>query len=472
VIAGARCAGSAAAIALSRAGRRVLVVDRASFPSDTLSTHANFPSAVAEMHRIGVLPRILALDPPRGHWGMVDAQGVRYRKRFGSYEGFDYGLSIPRPEFDQALVETAREAGADLRERTALVDVHRRDGRICGVRLRNPEGEHYDVGCRLLVGADGRRSTTARLVGAERPYRGSRNGRGCAFWYLDDPMVGTEWRETLALYRMTDTHALLFPCPEGRLVVLFMGPAEHVSQFRRDPEGMWDRMLADHPPVAARVEGHSGRGKLRSTADTTAFFRRSSGPGWALTGDAGHFKDPIVGQGMRDAMRFGRLLGEAAAAVIADPAALDRALLAVERRRDRECLPTYHWGNRESRIAPPSPILREGLRWAQQQSEPHILSIFDRTQDPQRVLNPLRGARFAARAALRPGADRRAILAEARHEAKVDASIYRERVTRRLNGAFRQARPTADERTDYRWPPAGPEARTPEPASPAVEASP
>jgi 2-polyprenyl-6-methoxyphenol hydroxylase-like FAD-dependent oxidoreductase len=454
LVVGARCAGSAAAIALARAGRRVVAIDRTAFPADTLSTHANFPSAVAEMQRLGVLERVLALDPPRCCFGMVQAQGVRCVERFEPYEGIDYGLSVPRPEFDLALVQTAREAGAEVRERTTLLDVHFAGGRVCGARLRESGGREYDVACRLLVGADGRRSAVARKVGADVPYRGSRNGRGAAFWYLDDPLVGTDWQRTLIQYRMRETHALIFPCPGDQLLLLYMGPAAEISRFRADPDGMWEEMLRENPPVAARVAGHSGRSKLRSTAETTAFFRASSGSGWALTGDAGHFKDPIIGQGMRDAMRFGRLLGEAGAPVLEDPVALDAALREAERRRDFECLPSYHWGNRESRVMPPSATVHEALRWMQAEPRTELLRLFDRTGHPQSVLSPLRGARWAARALLRPGADRRAVLAEAREELRIDADLYRERLYARLAGQPRIERPSADERGDYSWPPA------------------
>ncbi|HEX4110679.1 MAG TPA: NAD(P)/FAD-dependent oxidoreductase [Solirubrobacteraceae bacterium] len=452
LVVGARCAGSGAAIALARAGRRVLAIDRATFPSDTLSTHANFPSAVVEMRRLGVLDRVLALNPPRCCFGMVEAQGVRCRERFSPYKGIDYGLSVPRPEFDLALVETAREAGAEVRERTTLLDVHFADGRVSGARLRERDGREYDVSCRLIVGADGRRSTVAKKVGADVPYRGSRNGRGAAFWYLDDPLVGTDWQRTLIQYRMRETHALIFPCPGDQLLLLYMGPAADIARFRSDPDGMWEQMLAENPPVAERVAGHAHRSKVRSTAETTAFFRHSSGSGWALTGDAGHFKDPIIGQGMRDAMRFGRLLGEAAAPVLEDPATLDAALREVERRRDFECLPTYHWGNRESRVMPPSAIVHEALRWMNAEPRSELLRLFDRTGHPQAVLSPWRGARWATRALLRPGADRKAILAEALEEVRIDTDLYRERLLARLGGQPRITRPSADERTDYSWP--------------------
>ena len=101
----------------------MLAVDRSPFPSDTLSTHLNFPSSVAEMQRLGALPRIRRSGAPECREGMVAANGVECINRFNPVEGIDFALCNPRPAFDLALVETAREAGAEVRERTSLVDV-------------------------------------------------------------------------------------------------------------------------------------------------------------------------------------------------------------------------------------------------------------------------------------------------------------------------------------------------------------
>lgn len=449
VIIGSRCAGSAAAIALAHAGRSVLAVDRAQFPSDTLSTHLNFPSSVAEMQRIGALSRIRQAGAPECREGMVATQNVQCISPFQPIDGIDFALCNPRPAFDLALVETAREAGVQVREKTSLVDVRWSAGRAVGVRLRDAaSAEEYEVDCSVVIGADGRSSATAACVGALRPYRGSRNGRGLAFVYADDPQVGTVWRNRVIQLRSRETHTLVFPCPDDRMLVLFMGPAQEIPMFRKDPEGMWDRMLAENPVAAERVGDAPNRTKMRSTGSVAAFFRRSSGPGWALAGDAGHFKDPVIGQGMRDALRFGRLLGEAVAPVIHDPAQLDVAMLAAERRRDQECLPSYHWGNRESRIEPVTPLFEEVLRDFNRSGATELMEMFDRRRDPHHVLHPARGLRCGARAALRRGTDRRAMLREMREELRIDADVWREE----LRAPFRATRVSASERPDYAAP--------------------
>ena len=453
VIIGARCAGSAAAIALGRAGRRVLMIDRVSFPSDTLSTHVNFPSAVAEVQALGALDRVLECDPPKCHQGMVEADGARVLADWEPVDGIDYGICVPRTHFDYALVRTAVEdCGVELREKTSLVELVWEGERVVGALLRGPDGE-YQVRSKLLVGADGRRSSVARMVGSEVPYRGSNNNRACAFFYMDDPKVGTEWRDRLIQLRSGPTHALIFPCPDDQVLCLFMGPREDVPRFRADPEAMWQEMLLENPAVAERLGGATNISKLRSSIDNPAFFRSSSGPGWILAGDAGHFKDPIIGQGMRDAMRFGRLWGEAAAPVIDDREALDRAMQAVEARRDRECLATYHWGNRESRVFSVSPLHRELLGGLGKSHPERFLHMFDRVEAPHKVLNPWVTGRYALKALLRPGVDRRALLRDIVEELRIDAGIWAEELRLRGRGTFRSARRTPDERADWQWPP-------------------
>lgn len=452
VIAGSRCAGTAAAIGFRRAGRSVIAIDRSRFPSDTLSTHVNFPSAVAEIQAIGALERVLAYDPPRCTHGMVEADGARCLQRFAAVDGIDFGIALPRTELDMALVETAREAGAEIRERHSLEKVLWKNARIAGVIVRRPDGSYAQIDCKFLVGADGRKSTTARLVGADRPYRGSRNERGCAFWYMDDPMVGNEWRERLIQLRSGDTHALIFPCPQDRVLCLFMGPVGDIAKFRADPDGMWEAMLDANPAVRLRLGGATNMTKLRSTGDNVAFFRRSSGPGWALAGDAGHFKDPIVGQGIRDAIRFGRLLGDACGPVLDDPIATDMASRAVEARRDKECNATYHWGNRESRDFSVSPVVQEALVALDGRTPPRLLHMFDRIQKPHHVLNPLRGAKYVTKALMRPGVDRKAILKDAIEDLRIDSGAWREE----LRPKFRSFQPTNSERPDYDWPPRTP----------------
>jgi menaquinone-9 beta-reductase len=451
LVVGARLAGCAVAAPLARAGRRVLVLDRMRFPSDQLSTHVLMPAGTSELASLGALPRILALRPSLVRNICVEVEGVRCLERVRpAADGIDFGVCVPRDLQDVQLVEAAREQGAEVRERCTVEALLWRAGRVAGVRYRDVDGVEREVASRLVVGADGRRSTVARLVGCWMPYRLSRNGRGLAFRYLDDPRAGTFDAETYQQWREGDSFAFAFPTtPVGRLLVLLMGHRDEASEARRDPEGYWRRKLAQHPGLAARVAGAPPGSKLRSTGDTPAFFRASSGPGWALAGDAGHFKDPVTGQGMRDALLAGRTLAEAVLPVLHDAAAVDRATRRWEADRDRECLPAYHFANADTRVERQSPALRELVRDAGRDRSPDLGDLFGRARTPQEIAPPTRLARALLAALWRGERPRSETLARGAADARTAVAIERERRARR----FRRTRPVAgSEHAGAIWP--------------------
>ncbi len=460
VVVGARLGGCALAAPLARAGRRVLVLDRMHFPSDQLSTHVLLPAGTGELAHMGALPRILALNPSRVRWVTLEVDGIVARERLRpTPEGIDFGVCVPRDLQDIQLVEAVREQGGEVRERCSVEALRWRAGRVAGVRYRDGDGTEHEVESTLVVGADGRRSTVAALVGSWNPYRVSRNGRGLVFSYLDDPKPGGEEAQTYIQYRDGDSIAFAFPTtPAGRLLVLIMGHRDEVSHARSDPDGYWARKLSEHPALAERIEGIGIGSKLRSTGETPAFFRASSGPGWALAGDAGHFKDPVTGQGMRDAMWAGRTLAEHVLPALDDPAEVDRATRVWEAARDRECLPAYHFANADTRVETQSPALVEIVRESSRNDEPDLGDFFGRAREPHEIVPPARALRAFAAALVRGERPRGETVRRALRDGRTELAIARERRADR----FRETRMVhGSEHPEAPWP-APPSAARPE----------
>ncbi|GAA0835928.1 NAD(P)/FAD-dependent oxidoreductase [Streptosporangium amethystogenes subsp. fukuiense] len=410
VIAGARCAGSAAATALARQGRRVIAVDPARFPSTTVSTHLLFAGGVAELARVGALERVEKAGAPRLSRAHVGGPGLDAGGGYTPVDGIDYGMCVRRAALDTALVETARESGAEIREGHRVIDLLWERDRAVGVRVRDPKGQEYEIRAHLVVGADGRRSTVARLVGAEHPRITHANGRACYYAYYEDPR--DEWRSTAAMWLTGYELGNAFPCDGGLAMVLLMPPVERVADFRGNLEAEFDRTVGLVPGLAARLEGCTRTTKIVSSAEHPSYFRRSSGPGWVLVGDAGHFKDPVTAQGIRDAVRFGRLLGETAA-VLDDQVALDRATRAWERKRDEQCVHTYHWTNLLGRGDGLAHVQFELLRAliGGPRGVRGLLEVYSRIRDPRETLAVNGLARAAVRALRHNPAERTAVLA-------------------------------------------------------------
>ncbi len=319
------------------------------------------------------------------------------RAGYTPVDGLDYSLCVRRPGLDSALAETARAAGAEIREGCQALGCTWEAGRMDGVRYRDADGMEREIRAPLVIGADGRRSLVAREAGvADTPRLYNANGRGCYFAYWRDAQP--EQRSRAAQWRQGRELVTAFPCDDGLMLVLLMPPVDRAHDFKGDLEGEYVRTAYSVPGLAARLDGAEMVSKVRHTNSTASYFRRSQGAGWALPGDAGHFKDPVTAQGIRDAMRFGRLLGEAVAPVLDDPQALDGALAGWEQDRDAECIEMYQWTNRLGRAEEMSPVEAELYRRGSADPElaRSMLDVMARTRSPREVMTTKRVGQLIA----------------------------------------------------------------------------
>ena len=324
VVVGARCAGAATAMLLARAGHRVLVVDRGRYGTDTLSTHALMRGAVVQLHRWFVLPAVIAAGtPPVTHATFFygdESVSVPIKPR----NGIDALYAPRRSVLDKLLVDAARAAGAEVRFGVrARVLLRSETGRVTGVVLEDEAGHVERVEASLVVGADGLRSTVARLTGAE-VYREGRHATATMFGYWSGLEVkGYQW------YFVPGLSAGAIPTNGGQTGVFVSVPARAFSGLFTDhPETAFLEVLSEVAPELSVQVARAGRTHLRGFGGQPGFFRQSYGPGWALVGDAGYFKDPLTSHGITDALRDAELL----AAAIDDGS--DAALADYQDRRD------------------------------------------------------------------------------------------------------------------------------------------
>ena len=222
-------------------------------------------------------------------------------------------------------MDAARDAGAEVVYGVRLVSLARAgDGRVDGVVIEDGDGRLRTVGAGIVIGADGMRSTVADLVGA-RSYREGRHSTGVVFGYFS----GLE-EDGYHFHYRPGVSAGVIPTNDGLTCVFVSVPSERFrGEIRFDPPGGFDRVLAEcAPDLAASVAAGRRAGSLRGAPGRPGYFRQAWGPGWALVGDAGYFKDPLTAHGITDALRDAELLAEAAAA------GSDQALQAYQDTRD------------------------------------------------------------------------------------------------------------------------------------------
>ncbi len=308
VIVGARCAGAATAMLLAALGVRVLVFDKSRLGSDTMSTHALMRPAVLLLHRWGITDRLDAEETPRirkttfVYSNEEDSRhlAIDIKPRHGVY-----ALYAPRRTvLDRLLVEAARDAGADVRHGLQMLDLlHDRGGRVRGVKVRDEMGRVQEVRAGLVIGADGRRSNVARLVGAT-PYVRGRHGTNCSFGYFDNlPVDGNRW------YFRPGMGAGAIPTNDGQTLVFASVPEAAALGSASKRNDAFHQVIAESAPdVADRLPQARLDGKLRFFPAMRGFLRQSWGEGWALVGDSGYMSDPITAHGITNALRDADIL--------------------------------------------------------------------------------------------------------------------------------------------------------------------
>jgi 2-polyprenyl-6-methoxyphenol hydroxylase-like FAD-dependent oxidoreductase len=413
IVVGARCAGSPMATLLARQGLKVAVVERATFPKDTLSTHIFQAPAINFLKRLGVLDR--ARETGAGTFTRVDlrqedfACTFRVSQRPGDDGAF---MSVRRFLLDPILLEAARDAGAEVLMSTTATGLLRERGRVTGVRAVN-QGRERTLEARLVVGADGRNSQVAELVGA-RKYNVIPGERFGYWWFFADADPGPD--PPLVYHRWEGRLVIAMPADGGLYQVIVLPEMRFLPEFREDREAAFMAHARACVPVAQTLAGAHAVGKLFGMLRFECFFRESAGPGWALVGDAGHFKDPAPGQGIADAFRQVEALAPVVIGAIDDSdAALDAAVKAWARWRDRDAA-EHHWLAADFGAAgmTPSVVVEVSRRLYQEGRTADLGDVLQHRSKPSAVFSPPVVVRAAASAIRRPGADRGQIVREVR----------------------------------------------------------
>jgi flavin-dependent dehydrogenase len=336
IVVGARCAGSPTAMLLAGKGYRVLLVDKVTFPKDTVSTLFIHQPGLAKMQEWGLLDRLRATRTPPVHKMTWDLGPVVLSGSALPVDGISEVYCPRRTVLDPVLVEGAVEAGAEVRMGFAIKELVEDDGRVVGVRGREEGGPLVEERAAIVVGADGVHSFVARTVGAEvYNERAPLTSQYYSFY------SGIETDGAEITFRGA-SGASLFPTYDGLTLVGSGWPSSNPPEASSAGEGYLE-MLRSLPHVAERVFAGQVEERVAGMANIPNFFRKAHGPGWALVGDAGYHKDPITAEGITDAFRDAERFSEAINQGLVGEMPMDDALAAAQKQRDDAVLPFYEF---------------------------------------------------------------------------------------------------------------------------------
>jgi 2-polyprenyl-6-methoxyphenol hydroxylase-like FAD-dependent oxidoreductase len=348
IVVGARCAGPLTAMLLARAGYRVLVADRARFPSDTISTHLIHPPGVAALRRWGLLDRVTATGCPSIHTYCFDFGPFTITGKPGSDDApVAYGPR--RTVLDKLLVDAAAEAGAEVRESFTVTDLVVEDGRVTGVRGHDRNHPTVTERAGVVVGADGVRSLVARVVRPDQYHDKPRLACGYYAYYGGLPVDGR-----FEAYIRPDRAFGAWSTNDDLTLVVGSWPFTEFEANKNDIEGNFLKMLELAPPFAERIRAARRETRFAGAA-VPNFFRKPFGPGWALVGDAGYNKDPITAQGIADAFRDAELCATALHEAFSGVCSFEVAMARYQSTRDQQVLPMYEFTAQFATLEPPPP---------------------------------------------------------------------------------------------------------------------
>ena len=335
IIIGARCAGSPTAMLLAQKGYRVLLVDRATFPSDTISTQIIWPMGVAKLQAWGLLDRLIASNCPKVTKFMMDLGDFPLAGWGPPVQGVSDSYGPRRIVLDKILADAAVEAGAELREGFDVDQILVADGRVTGVRGSDKGGALVTEDAKIVIGADGKHSLLARTVKA--PEYEAIPSLSC-FYYTYWSGVPVDGYED---YWPGRKFIMTIPTNDGLTLIVMAWPRDQFHTIRADIEKNYMETIDLVPGLAQRVRAGRREERFYGTADLPNFFRKPFGPGWALVGDAGYSKDPITAFGISDAFRDAQLLSDAIDDGLSGRSPLEDALAVYERQRNGTAMPLY-----------------------------------------------------------------------------------------------------------------------------------
>jgi 2-polyprenyl-6-methoxyphenol hydroxylase-like FAD-dependent oxidoreductase len=335
IVVGARCGGASTAMLLARKGYSVLLVDRATFPSDTVSTHFIHAPGMAALERWGLRTTLAKSGcPPVRH----------YRFDFGPFtiagsprpaDGIDEAYCPRRPVLDTMLVHAAAEAGAEVREGFSVDEVLVEDGTVTGVAGEGAGGNAVIEHAKVVIGADGRNSSVAKAL---RPEQYNEKPAVGPTFYSYWSGVGSAGFDVSVRERCG---MAAFPTHDDLTLVIVGLTDDEFNAARSDVEGTFLRTLDLAPALGERVRSGKREERFHAASELAGYFRKPYGPGWALVGDAGYHLHPITAQGITDAFTDAERLTDALDAVFTERDTYDGAMAAYQRARDDHAMPMY-----------------------------------------------------------------------------------------------------------------------------------
>jgi 2-polyprenyl-6-methoxyphenol hydroxylase-like FAD-dependent oxidoreductase len=308
IIVGARVAGALLATRLGQLGHRVLLLEKATFPSDTLSTSFFRAPALGVFEKIGVLEEVRSAAPPlRRLWNYIDGHVLNDPVE-AAEDHLRFFLCERRITLDWILFQRVKqEQNVEVRLNANVRELVWREGCVIGVRWSEPDGI-CEATARVVVGADGLYSTLAKALGPA--YETYVPVQRCMYYTYFHGLDSIK-EPTAEHHFLGNTLTYIFPTDGDLTLVALSLPIDEFPSFKKEPLKRLQAHLESLPLLVPRLRKAEIVTELRGAGNIPCYQRLPYGPGWALVGDAHQIMDPWSGMGIDHAATHADFLASA-----------------------------------------------------------------------------------------------------------------------------------------------------------------
>jgi 2-polyprenyl-6-methoxyphenol hydroxylase-like FAD-dependent oxidoreductase len=324
IIVGGRIAGSVLATLLDQYGHNVLLLEKAGFPSDTLSTHFFRAPALRVFERLGVLDEVRSAAPPLTVlWNYIDGH-VLSDPIEAPEEHLRYFLCERRITLDWILFQrVGREPTVEVRQGARVKELIWQDGHVTGVRWMEADGRR-EASARVVVGADGFYSTLAKAL--EPAFENQFLVRRCMYYTYFQGIAPLDEASFAEHHFVGDTLTYVFPTDANLTLVAVTVPISEFPSFKKEPLERLRAHLESLPLLAPRLSRAEVTAEVKGAGNIPCYQRVPYGPGWALVGDAQQIMDPWSGMGIDHATTHASLLVDSLHHFLRDDAAWEMSM--------------------------------------------------------------------------------------------------------------------------------------------------
>ena len=315
VVIGGGPAGSTVSTLIAQQGHRVVLFERDRFPRFHIG-ESLIPETYWVLERLNMLPKMQASPFVKKHSVQFVNSAGRESAPFYFWDNKPHACSqtwqVVRSQFDQMMLENAREHGVDAREGVRVHEVLFEKDRAVGVTVKDQDGALREVRARVVVDASGQNGLLMNRLGLRVWDPILNKGAVWTYWkgaYRDS---GRDEGATLVIQNGNKQGWFWYiPLHDDVVSVGVVAPFDYLFKGRTNYAQTYEEELEGTPGVRERVAAAKRVSGYFATKDYSYRSRQVAGDGWVLVGDAFGFLDPLYSSGVLLALKSGEMAADA-----------------------------------------------------------------------------------------------------------------------------------------------------------------